>query len=281
MNDCVGEYPGGSGVENLYDSGCWVGVDGSATSKVSNFAVGSVPDEFVPLQSDIHTTDGYWPGGLPTYGDFDTYTLCDDSWAGENGPIPITIARHTWSFSSVDLDDFVGFKYIVRNDSSNTYNDLYISHIADFDIGGSLDYIDDVVGCDPGRNLAYMYDSDASQDNYLGIVPCDEGWMLVGMQYWDIATDPVNDAARLSMQQNPGWFTENTPYDWRICLTMHYEGDDFGPGETVVAGFYQVAGGSLAELQSNADAAVESYEGGGGLIGIKSASLGEIKAMFK
>jgi hypothetical protein len=276
----TGEYPGGSDVMNLFGSYCWVGVDGNAPSTVSNSG-DSYYNEFVTLQSDIYTTDGYWPGGLDTYGDFDTYVLCDDSNAGEAGPIPITIARQTWSFTSSDLDDFVGFKYIVRNDSSNTYDDLYITHIADFDIGGSLDYIDDVIGCDVGRSMPYMYDSNASPDNYLGIVPGDEDWISVGMQYWDIGTDPVDDATRLSLQQNSGWFTENTPYDYRIVLTFHYDGDDFGPGETIVAGFYQVAGMSLTELQANADAAVASYQGGGGWVNIKSASLGEIKAMFK
>ena len=109
-----GEYPGGSDVHNLYKSWCWVGVDGNAPSTVSNWYYSQ--SEFVPLQSDIYTTDGYWPSGLTTYGDFDTYVLCDDSDATENGPIPITIARHTWSFGWPDLDDFVGFKYIVRND---------------------------------------------------------------------------------------------------------------------------------------------------------------------
>jgi hypothetical protein len=126
-----------------------------------------------------------------------------------------------------------------------------------------------------------MYDNDASPDNYVGIVSADEDWLSVGMQYWDIQHDPPDDADKLSIQQNSGWFTENTPYDWRICLTMHYDGADFEPGDTIVAGFYQVAGMSLQELRDNADAAVASYEGGGGFVGIKSASLGEIKAMYR
>ncbi len=275
-----GEYPGGSDIDNLYISSCWVGVDGGAPSTVSNWFY-EPRNDFVGLQTDIYTSDGYWPSGYEQFGDFDTYTECDDSNAQENGPIPITIARQTWSFSGSNLDDFVGFKYIVRNDSNETWDDLYITHVADFDIGGSLDYIDDLVSCDSGRKMAYMYDGDASPDNYIGIIPGNENWDWVGMQYWDIQNDPIDDATRLNKQRTSGWFTASEPFDWRICLTMHYDGADFEPGETIVAGFYQVAGGSLAELQANADAAVASYVSGGGWVNIKSASLGEIKAMYR
>ncbi len=278
--EATGEYPGGSDIMNLYGSSCWVGVDGGAPSTVSNWYYGT-QNEFIGSQSDIYTSDGYWPSGYEQFGDFDTFTECDDMGAQEYGPIPITIARQTWSFSGSNLDDFVGFKYIIRNDSNDTWNDVYITHIADFDIGGELEYLDDLVSNDSGRHMPYMYDEDASPNNYLGIVPGDEDWDWARMQYWDIGNDPGDDASRLSMQQDSGWYTENTPYDWRICLTMHYDGADFEPGETIVAGFYQVAGGSLAELQANADAAVASYESGGGWVNIKSASLGEIKAMYR
>ena len=130
--------------------------------------------------------------------------------------------------------------------------------------------------------MGYMYDSDASPDNYLGIICGTGDWTSVGMQYWFIGDDPPNDAYKLITQQTPGWVRDARPFDWRICYTFHFDGADFEPDETVIAGFYQVAGTGLAELRANADAAVASYiKDYHGIPGIRSASLGEIKAMFR
>lgn len=275
-NDNSGEYPGGSGINNVYTSGIWVGLLHNSGYKVST-ANGFDEAEYVP-ETILYTTAN-WPSGYPLYGTFDTYVECNDSVASEQGPIPIYVGRHTWSFSTSVLDDFVGFKYIVRNDSSDTYDKVYVTHVVDFDVGGSASYNDDKVNRRPLRYLGYMYDD---INGYFGIVCGTGDWVSVGMSYWDTQFDPDTDLAKYNIQVSAGWPLTNTPGDYKIAYTFEFDGSDFEPGETVVAGFFQVAGLTWGAFSNNVDMAVDSYvEDDGGLIGIRSASLGEIKAMFK
>ncbi len=271
-----GEYPGASGINNVYTSGIWVGLQHNSGYKVST-ANGIDEAEYVP-DTVLYTT-GNWPSGYPLYGNFDTYITCNDGIAGEQGPIPISVGRHTWSYSTSVLDDFVGFKYIVRNDSSFSYDAVYVTHLVDFDVGGSSSYEDDKVNRKPTRDLAYMFDD---TNGYFGIVCGTGDWVSVGMSYWDIQNDPVTDMEKYNIQVGAGWPFTNTPGDYMIAYTFEFDGNDFGPGETIVAGFFQVGGLTWAAFSNNVNMAVTSYvEDETGLVGIRSASLGEIKAMFK
>jgi hypothetical protein len=124
-----------------------------------------------------------------------------------------------------------------------------------------------------------MYDD---INGYFGIVCGTGDWVSVGMSYWDTQFDPDTDLAKYNIQVSAGWPLTNTPGDYKIAYTFEFDGSDFEPGETVVAGFFQVAGLTWGAFSNNVDMAADSYvEDDGGLIGIRSASLGEIKAMFK
>ncbi|MCP4228906.1 MAG: hypothetical protein GY771_01990 [bacterium] len=275
-NGDSGEYPGGSGIDNLYSSGIWVGILHNSGYKVST-SNGYDEAEYVP-ELGFYTTNN-WPSGWPLYGNFDTYVTCNDGNATEQGPIPVTAARHTWSYSAPVLDDFVGFKYIVRNDSSNTFSNVYVTHYADFDVGGPSSYDDDKVGRRSARDLAYMYDD---TNGYFGIVCGTGDWASVGFSYWDVNNDPGSDIEKYNVQTNAGWPATTTPGDYRIGYTFKFNGSDFGPGETIVAGFYQVGGATWGEFSANVTMAANSYvDDDRGLLGIRSASLGEIKAIFK
>jgi hypothetical protein len=271
-----GEYPGGSGPNNLYTSGIWVGVQHMSGFKVST-ANGLSEEEYIPL-SPLYTTSN-WPGGYPLYGNFDTYITCNDASATEQGPIPIKVGRHTWSYSTPVLDDFVGFKYLIQNKSNFTYSNVYVTHYADFDVGGPTSYADDKVGRRVGRNLAYMYDD---TNGYFGIVCGTGDWASVGFSYWTVDNDPDSDIEKFNMQRNAGWTGSSTPGDYRLGYTFKFNGNDFEPGETIVVGFYQVAGPNLTAFLNNVDMAIDSYvDDDEGILGIRSASLGEIKALFK
>jgi hypothetical protein len=177
------------------------------------------------------------------------------------------------------LDDFVGFKYIIQNESSYSYSNVYVTHFVDFDVGGSSSYDDDKVNRRTARNLAYMWDD---TNGYFGIVCGTGDWTSVGFSYWEAGSDPDSDIAKYNIQTSAGWPTTNTPADYRLAYTFKFDGGDFGPGDTITAGFFQVAGLTWGEFSNNVTMAVDSYvEDDAGLLGIRSASLGEIKAMYK
>ena len=272
-----GEYPGGSGISNVYASGIWIGLQHNSGYKVSA-ANGYSEAEYIPTTT-LYTTAN-WPSGYPLYGTFDTYVTCTDMVATEQGPIPVKVGRHTWSFSSPVLDDFVGFKYIIRNESSFSYDNVYVTHVADFDVGGSSSYNNDKVNRKSARDLAYMWDDDSN--GYFGIVCGTGDWMSVGISYWEAGSDPPTDMAKYNTQISAGWPYTNTPGDYLLAYTFKFNGTDFEPGETIVAGFYQVAGLTWTAFSNNVNMAVDSYvEDDAELLGIRSASLGEIKATFK
>ncbi len=276
----AGEYPANSGIDNLYKSGVWVGVKYDNEYKVIDTGFGYPEYSAV---GDFYSSDGYWPSNHPRYGDYDTTILCDDGNATGLGPIPILIRRQTWSFTDQSLDDCIGIKYIIRNDSNYTYDFVYVSHFVDFDVPYD-DAEDDCVNCDPGRELGYMYDGVGSSSGYFGVT-CGFGeWVGVGMNKWHIGIDPDTDRERYDRQRYYEWPYSSVPRDYRFILTLEFDGGDFEPGETITAGFYQVAGDDLAELQANADTARASYVNDDpplGIENIKSASLGVIKALFR
>ncbi len=274
-----GEYPGGSDNDYLYFS--W-GVIGLRSSDEYHVISGKYEDEgeFVPVGT-FYSTDSEWPGGFTQYGDYDTSTLCNDDNAGELGPIGILVRRQSWSFTSSTLDDCVGFKYIVHNDGNEYFSELYIVHRVDFDIGPISD--DDLVGCDVGRELAYMYDS-GSTPGYMGVTCGSDANLGTGFYACNAIEERFDDVTLFGDLQTYGWIPKTTPYDYRFYYVIKMNSYDLDPGETVTVGFYQVAGMTLAELQANADAARASYvvdDPPLGIENIKSASLGEIKAMFK
>ncbi len=152
--DMAGEWPGGSGVNYMYIGNLWFGALKGTNIHVS----GDFPyltnewHPIAPTESELLASDkSNWdlrPSKVKTVGDLDTYAICDDSDATENGPIPITAEMHGISWSAPGHDDWIVLECWITNDYTGTLNDCYVSLAYDEDIGGSLDYVDDLAGYD-------------------------------------------------------------------------------------------------------------------------------------
>jgi hypothetical protein len=207
----------------------------------------------------IMSRDPEWvqvPSYIKREGTLDSYYQMDDSDAGEGGPIPVACDVHGVSWYLDDYDDFIAFRYHVKNDSPQTLEKTYFALAYDFDIGGSLSYIDDYVGFDDERKMPYMYDGDPGNP-YLGLV-CLEG-PVRGAHSWDIMNDPENDRYLYAYMADPSFDCERTkPYDWRVMLsTGPYE---IPAGLTEVVTFAVVAGADLEALLDNADTALAAFK---------------------
>ena len=155
-SDTNGEWPGGSGVHYVYAGYTWFGTLISGEIYVSGaMAIGSGSDpewhELPPTENELLMSDkGNWEEKKPSYvkttGDLDSYAICDDSHAGERGPIPCQLEYHGICWSAPGHDDWIVLECWLTNKNSSTLDDCYISLAYDIDIGGSLDYIDDLVG---------------------------------------------------------------------------------------------------------------------------------------
>lgn len=157
-NDTNGEWPGGSGVKYVYIGNLWFGCLKEGAIHVSGdfpYAAGGAEwFELPPSDQDLlmsnrsNWNDPLKPGKVKTVGDMDTYALCNDSQAGENGEIPVECEVHGIQWSAPGHDDWLVLECWITSKFNGTLEDCYVSLAYDLDIGGSLDYIDDLVGYD-------------------------------------------------------------------------------------------------------------------------------------
>lgn len=268
-------YPRIGGVPHLYTSGLWVGTDCHGLIQVSvSYQLTEL--EFTPTIGLVMSDDAGWPDGVPIFSDLDSYVRCDDDYAGEAGPICIEVERHGYSFTAPPKDDFIGFQYKIYNQSGEDLTGVYVSRPCDFDVGGETSYLDDLVGHDSGRNMPYMYDGEA-EHGYIGVV-CPQGTLL-GSKVWDITNDPEDDVSKFACMTNATWETADIPNDWRV---MYNTGPYTIPVDGyITVAFITVSGDDLADLQANADEALDSYPDDTGTVNIIPSSVGRVKALYR
>jgi hypothetical protein len=262
----------------LYSSGFLVGTDCQGLIKVSSVAFYYWDDEFSNYVYDLFLSGtGGWPDWVPVFADLDSYVRCDDSEATENGPIGVEVERHGYSFSAPPKDDFIAFQYKIYNMSGDDLNNVYVSRFADFDVGGGMDYEDDLLSVDDTRDMPYMYDSDDTVPGYIGII-CAQGTPMGSKAYSGAGFFPDYDAELFADMQNTTWETGDTANDYSF---LHNTGPyEIPTGEYITVGFITVSGESLADLQANADVAMDSYQDDTGVY-VRPASFGRIKAMYR
>ncbi len=251
-----GNYPGKSGVATLYTGKFWVGTNAWGKPRVSG--------DSSPFRFEWHKTLGLlWSDGSswsqrPPYirkrGALNSYLKVDDRDAKEEGPIGLVVEQHGMQWSVAANDDYIIFQTHLLNKSGRTLTDEFICLYYDFDVGGSLSYIDDKVGIDYPRKMPYMYD-DEPKHPYVGLRILDGKPHTLGVP--TIMEDPDTDAEKWALMTSGRWIERETPYDWRVCLSS-------GPhvcakNEKLRFAFAVVAGANLAELQANADAAYKKY----------------------
>lgn len=81
----------------------------------------------------------------------------------------VEVQQMPFAFASGDpaLDQTVFVRYHLINRSNQTYNNMMIGFFNDFDLGCAND---DFIGCDPSRNLAYVYNWSDFDPTCLGTV---------------------------------------------------------------------------------------------------------------
>lgn len=259
-----GKYPAPGGPNNVYIGAFWLGASKDGVLRVitdPGYSPGI--SEWHGVTPVIMSYEPAW-SQVPSYirqeGSLDSYYRMSDADAGENGPIGVACDVHTISWSiqwkTANQDDFVGCRYHLKNNSGSTLEQTYLALAYDFDVGGSLSYIDDKIGFDADRSMPYMYDDNAANP-YIGLLPINAA--VRGAHAWDIVNDPDSDRKKYALMSEPGFDCERTyPYDWRIILSCGPY--TIPPGATQTLTYALVAGMTLEELCANADAALAGSE---------------------
>ena len=106
------------------------------------------------------------------YNDGDPTNHTND--AGGSSPLGIEITQTTFAFNRQGaLGKTLFIKYKLKNQGTQTLDEMYISQWADPDLGGGAGFTDDLVGCDTlpdgtgkPRSLGYVYNSTNNDGGY-------------------------------------------------------------------------------------------------------------------
>ncbi|HUU57858.1 MAG TPA: hypothetical protein VMW93_10980, partial [bacterium] len=253
-----GNYPGQTGVATLYIGQLWVGTDAFGAPRVSgNFPYASGGVEWHKTLGLLWSDGSSWnqrPSYITKRGALDSYLAADDRDAKESGPIGLVVEQHGMQWSGAVNDDYIIFKYSVRNNSGRNLTNAFLCLYYDFDIGGSTSYDDDYVHIDFGRKMPYMHDDETGHP-YVGLRILDGKPHTMGVP--SIMEDPDTDLKKWQLMTSGLWTEKGEPHDWRICLSS-------GPhtcarNKTIQYGCAVVAGMNLSQLRANSDAAYNRY----------------------
>jgi hypothetical protein len=151
-----GEWPGGSSDGYIYSGNYWFGMGfGDIVYVVQTWQMTEV--EWHPLppceNRVLMSNDPYWAllpyveAGIDPdpVSDLDCFTWCDDSDAGETGPLGLRTYMRGFQWGVPGHDDWVVLEYKLWDLSPLDLEEYFLANPYDNDVGGGLDYIDDLV----------------------------------------------------------------------------------------------------------------------------------------
>ncbi|UCE27747.1 MAG: hypothetical protein JSW52_03050 [Candidatus Coatesbacteria bacterium] len=154
--DHAGEWPGGSGASYVYTGNYWFGwAEGETIYVIQEWQLTELEwHPLPPCENQILMSNNenwselpYVEAGISAdpVSDLDCFTWCDDSDAGENGPIGLRTYMRGYQWGVPGHDDWIVFEYKVWNQHGSDLNGYFLANPYDNDCGGGLDYIDDLV----------------------------------------------------------------------------------------------------------------------------------------
>ncbi len=247
---------GGSGltfngnVDALYTGGVIVGHPAVGV----NGMVGSFTSGNTVSINDMVSSNGM--NGF--YSDASFNQIADATFQDNAAVSPVGLNVLQVSYSNTD-DEYVFVRLVVRNNAGFTLSDVYAGMFADWDIGLG-NYEKNQGGVDITRGMTYQFENGGANDaSYYGIVA------LSGMSGAKVTDEAPFDFGDIRLVIYD-WIT--TIDDTAITLDGDYRSYmGSGPytlldGQAVEVGFAYVAGTNLADLQANADDAIEDWNMG-------------------
>lgn len=185
-----GEWPGGSGISYIYRGEFWVGtMDIGGNIFVSNTFYGTQNEwegsggyssSYVLMSNESNWSNR--PAGVEQISDLDSFIQVFDTDASENGPIGLDVWRQGYQWSAPGHNEWIIFEYTVFNASGATLPDVFVAMPFDMDVGGSLDYIDDLV----------LFEGNDNTDEWINPTIAGAPWTTQGQDNIPDENDAVN-----------------------------------------------------------------------------------------
>lgn len=324
-------WPGATGVNHLWCAGLWVaGVQlgerrCSTGSYQTEIRASETPEDtmYRLAWNEANAARYPFPGadddgdGLEDEDPFNGYDDDDDGLIDEDGagigdqhfraqmndintsfpdhePLNIEVTQQTFQWAALEVADFVGFEYTIRNAGATSIEHVHIGMFSDFDVddpeGGPEEGSDDQVGfasaiveAYPGEfvevAVGYVYEGlDRTTSGFMGFVflghPTDpsgveaptsmgaQGFQrFAGNLPFDQGGDPTNDSERFELMSS-GEFDGDSihPNDYRTLVSVGPFAS-LGVGDELTVAMALVAGEDLDLMLRNAGRARLVYEG--------------------
>ncbi len=177
-----------------------------------------------------------------------------DSGAGVSR-IGLKVIQRSYAYSTYPDNDYVMLRYDIRNTRLDTIRNAYVGIYADWDVA---DVGENKVSYDSTRNLGYMWDS-IGTSNYFGV-----SLLTSSASSFRAVSNPLyvyngfTEGNKYRFMTDGFTTKEGTPItDWSILLSAGPF--TIPPGQSEVVGFAFLGGDDLSDINTNADAAKNSW----------------------
>ena len=243
----------GEVVNLLFEAGLMIATGPAAVRDAARSAFGRQQMDLVPKEDASLTIAS--PGVKVT--EEGRMELVDK---GSPGSLGLDVLQESFVNATMSDEDFITFKYTVRNTSDRSLENVHVGLFADWDINQQA-YTQDAAGVVPGRRLGYQADSATSPRLLAGILALSSNapfhYQGVNLAQ-ELGSRPFDDATKWDFLSGGVGTPPSGLGDYiQVVGLGPYV---IGPGAEVEVAFAIVAGSSQADLLENADAAQELWD---------------------
>ncbi|KPK64696.1 hypothetical protein AMJ83_00400 [candidate division WOR_3 bacterium SM23_42] len=249
-------YPPSQG-SHLYYGSFAVGTD-------ANYVVDQYYEQNWQDDADWQTTidpDGRIRMFEPGPEDVDEYSIAIYTDAGHSLPKNLVCSQYSWAWNIPQIEDFVITKFVLRNDGSQTINDLYAAMFMDWNIGSGIQQSQNQGSSDASRNMAYMYYNTPYVGTAILDPPRSTAAANLALIDHAIYVNPYQGLPDdIQIQFMDGTIqnaSTDRPFNWSACNSVGPF--TLAPGEAYAVAFAVIGGDDLADLEMNADSAYDRY----------------------
>jgi serine protease len=234
-------------------------IAGTGPDRISNAARNMIDRDYdqdfsVSSNGDLKIVSPGYHSDEESYGAF-----ADDS---ARNPLNIRIDQETYAYMQAGYENFIIFKYRIKNQNQSMLDNFYFGLFFDWDLDGNT-YNTNVVSYDAGHRLGYVYDAGGlGPETYVGVAALTAGSISYRAIYND-QNDPANPSWGLydGFSDQEKWesisggtaITSAGPADVSHVIAL-------GPyslsaDSNLILGFALLGGEKLATLRVSADSA--------------------------
>lgn len=241
-------WPKAEGNDYLYDGGFWATCRVGGQNLVMKQQYGT---------SDWTRTEGAPYAMSPGKSDQDGDITYDDQFS--SGPaIGLQVRQQSYQWSAAGRDDFIIFRYTVKNRTSDSLKNIYVSIWLDADVSVASGSMNNLGGYDEERHLAYEYNAEASPNGYLGTKLLGTTHTPQALYIGQYSPVYTNDDSTYAMITAGRKVVPVLSGDERMLLTaLPFS---LATGDSTTVSFGIVLGDGLAGVQLNTDSMDAVYE---------------------